>query len=303
MFLFNSKTPKPLLLILLHIALVFLLTTAVCDAKFDVYVIYFKPIDAIEIDRDYHDKILRDIQGYYQSEMTRHGFTDKTFPLEFDKDDGKLVIHTIDGKHKSDNYDISDNYDANDALKVYELIQSEFPFRFDNNRNIESRDNVYLVIMGGIDMKNDWRGGPAMGRAWHGGRWGGNAIETMDRKKDFPNHYLAVVAHELGHAFGLDPGHNGVQQAFNGNEIAWGRTTAEWGDRMSILDFEAALLDSRPIFRKMELPEDPPKVNKNEDLNINIGTDEDVEKTNGDSISVSAYSKITLKWADLKLDH
>ena len=36
--------------------------------------------------------------------------------------------------------------------------------------------------------------------------WGGNAIETMDRMNDFPNHYLAVVANELGHAFALDPG-------------------------------------------------------------------------------------------------
>lgn len=54
-------------------------------AKFDVYVIYFKPTDAPDIDHEYHDKIMKDIQQYFQSEMTRHGFTDKTFPLELDK--------------------------------------------------------------------------------------------------------------------------------------------------------------------------------------------------------------------------
>ena len=55
-------------------------------AKFDVHVIYFKPTDAGDIDHEYHDKIMKDIQQYYQSEMTRHGFTDKTFPLETDTD-------------------------------------------------------------------------------------------------------------------------------------------------------------------------------------------------------------------------
>ena len=60
-------------------------------AKFDVHVIYFKPTDAPDIDHEYHDKIMKDIQKYYQSEMTRHGFTDKTFPLATDKDNNLTI--------------------------------------------------------------------------------------------------------------------------------------------------------------------------------------------------------------------
>lgn len=260
-------------------------------AKFDVHVIYFKPTDAGDIDHEYHDKIMKDIQQYFQSEMTRHDFTDKTFPIELDKNK-KLIIHIINAKHNTAHYDLNDHWAA-----WKNRIEPELPFRFNNELNWDSRDNVHLIIMGGIQMNGDWRGGPGWGHTWHGGRWGGNAVVTLDMMNDFPNHYIAIVAHELGHAFALDPGHNGVQQAFNGLEIAWGRTTAEWGDRMRILDFEAALLDSRPIFRVINLEEDPPKPNKNEDLDL--GEDKtDMDK--GDPIFVNPRKKLTITWGELK---
>ncbi len=223
-------------------------------AKFDVHVIYFKPTDAPDIDREYHDKIMKDIQKYYQSEMTRHGFTDKTFPLETDEN-GKLVIHTINAKHDSEHYDIDED-------RHWDLIEPELPFRFNNQQNWNSRDNVHLIVIGGLQMHGNWGGGPAMGFAWHGGRSGGNAIVTMDMKNDFPHHYLGVVAHELGHAFALDPGHNNHNNgaSLNGTIIASGDTTEEWGNRMQMTKEEAILLDSRPIFRKITLQEEPPNV-------------------------------------------
>ena len=256
-------------------------------AKFDVHVIYFKPTDAPDIDKVYHDTILKDIQRYFQSEMTRHGFTDKTFPLELDEQ-GKVVIHVVNGKHNTDHYDIGDEFAR---------VEPELPFQFNNQQNWNSRDNVQLIIMGGIVLNGDWNGGPDWGFTWHGGRWGGVAFVTMDRINDFPNHYLGVVAHELGHAFALDPGHNNVRESFNGRVIAWGRTTAEWGDRMRILDFEAALLDSRPIFRKMVIPEEPEKPNKNEDLDLG---DDDSDKDKGDPIFVNPRKKLTITWGELK---
>ncbi len=99
-----------------------------------------------------------------------------------------------------------------------------------------------------------------MGFTWLAGRWGGNATVNMNYIREFPNHYLGLVAHELGHAFALDPGHNNVAESLNGRVIAWGNTTEEWGDRMQILKEEALLLDSRPIFRKIALREDLPDV-------------------------------------------
>ena len=260
----------------------------ITHSKFDVHVVYFKPTDAPDIDKARHDKLLKDIQKYLQSEMTRHGFTDKTFPLELDAQ-GKVVIHVVNGKHNTAHYDWGDEFAQ---------VEPELPFAFNNELNPESRDNIQLVIMGGISLNGDWNGGPDWGFTWHGGRWGGVAFVTMDRINDFPNHYLGVVAHELGHAFGLDPAHNNVRESFNGRVIAWGRTTAEWGDRMRLLDFEAALIDSRPIFREMEIQEDIQQPNKNEDLAQ--GTDKDVDKDKGDPISVNVQITLTTSWARLK---
>lgn len=223
-------------------------------AKFDVHVIYFKPTDAPDIDREYHDKIMKDIQKYYQSEMTRHGFTDKTFPLEKDKDNN-LIIHTINAKHNGDHYFRNDMFDM-----FKELIEPELPFKFNNLQNGNSRNNVHLIVVGGVRVDRNLLGTQGMGFTWLAGRWGGNAAVNMHYIKEFPNHYLGLVAHELGHAFALDPGHNNVAESLNGRVVAWGNITEEWGDRMRILKEEAVLLDSRPIFRKITLQEDPANV-------------------------------------------
>ena len=218
-------------------------------AKFDVHVIYFKPTDAPDIDHEYHDKIMKDIQKYYQSEMTRHGFTDKTFPLETDKDNN-LIIHTINAKHNGDHYFRNDMFDM-----FKELIEPELPFKFNNLQNWDSRDNVHLIVVGGVRMDRNLLGTQGMGFTWLAGRYGGNATVNMNYIEEFPNHYLGLIAHELGHAFALDPGHNNVAESLNGRVVAWGNTTGEWGDRMQILKEEAVLLDSRPIFRKITLQE------------------------------------------------
>ena len=235
-------------------------------AKYDVHVIYFKPKDASDIDVEYHDTILKDIQQYYQSEMTRHGFTDKTFPLETDEN-GKLVIHTINAKHNTDHYDT--NADDN-----WSSVRSELPYKFNNDLNSFSRDNVHLIILGGLQMHGQWGRGFAWGHTWHGGRGGGNAIVTMDMIDDFPHHYLSVVAHELGHAFGLDPGHNNYNngESLNGTVQAWGDTTEAWGDRMRMIKEDAIVLDSRSIFRKINLQEDPPKPYENINVMMYTGT-------------------------------
>ena len=230
------------------IILVFFLVSifpCVSDAKHDVHLIYFKPSDAGEIDRGYHDRLLKDIQKYFKVEMDRHGF-DKTFPLGLDENDGKVVVHTVNGMHDGS------HYYRDDIFRTFkDLVEPELPTRFNNQKNIESRDNVHLIVIGGLpENRPHWQG---VGFAWHGGKWGGNAIVNMNSVHKAPNHYLGLVAHELGHAFAFDPGHNDVPASFNGTIIAWGNTTSEWGDKMRIFRDEAALLNSRPIFRKIDL--------------------------------------------------
>lgn len=246
----------------------------ISDADHNVYVIYFRPTDAPDIDREYHNTMLKDIQQYFQSEMTRHGYIDSTFPLELDNDN-KLVIHIVNGKHNTEHYDVSGDgvWSLNEESNLFHnIVKPELPFRFNNDVNWNSRDNVHFIMMGGIKGKGNWNGTPAIGHTWHAGRWGGNAFIGVDRKTDFPNHYIGVVAHGLGHAFGLDPNNNDdVPESLNGTVVAWGATTAEWGNKMLLLDFEAKELDRRPIFRKMNL-----------------------------QLSVNPHRKLTLRWATLK---
>ncbi len=248
--------------------LVFVLTiclfSLIADSAFDVKVIYFKPSDAGDIDIDKHDRMLKDIQRHYQSEMTRHGYKDYTFPLELDNS-GKLIIHVVNGKHKSVHYD-----NRPSAYEEYlQTIKPELPFKFNNDLNVESRDVVHLIIVGGVTVKN-WGDKQGMGFTWLHGRFGGIATIKANSLREFPNHYLALVAHELGHAFALDPGHNGHQDTLNGTIIAFGQTTEDWGDRMKLLKFEADFLKSRPIFREINLDDnaevEAEQPNKNSDL-------------------------------------
>ena len=66
---------------------------------------------------------------------------------------------------------------------------------------------------------------------------------------------------------------------------------------MRILKPEAALLDSRPIFRVIDLQQEPEKPNKNEDLDLG---DDDSDKDKGDPINVNPRKKLTMTWGELK---
>ena len=144
---------------------------------------------------------------------------------------------------------------------------------------------------------NNW--GHGMGFRWLQGRWGGVAAIKEKSK----NHYLGLIAHELGHAFGFDPGHNNIPESFNGRIVAFGTTTKEWGNKMRILKFEADVLKSRPIFRKIELKEEAPhepepeKPNKNPDL-----IEEDIQEGE-DNMAIQVKPnrmKLTMTWAKVK---
>lgn len=263
------------------------------ESDFDVKVIYFKPSDAGDIDIDKHDRMLKDIQKHYQSEMTKHGYKDYTFPSELD-DSGKLVIHVVNGKHNSK------HYERNTASEMYHnLVKPELPFEFNNDKSIASRDNVHLIILSGVNAE-PWGGKIGMGHTWLQGRWGGNALVLMDAIRAHPNHYLGLIAHELGHAFGLDPGHNGRQDALNGTIVHFGQTTADWGDKMKLLKFEADVLKSRPIFRKMNLDNEQVVVQEKRNKNPELVEDQELGENNM-AIEVKPNFKLTTTWAELKL--
>ena len=264
-------------------------------SDFDVRVIYFKPTDAGDIDVDLHDKMLKDIQMHYQKEMTKHSYEGYTFPLELDGT-GKIVIYEVKSKHNINHF----NEEASTFDIYSDNIKHELPLRFNNDLNLSSRDDVLLILLGGVPA-SVWGIELGMGFTWHAGRSGGVAVVKLDALKRYPNHYLALIAHELGHAFGLDPGHNGFADTLNGTLVAFGKTAQDWGNRMRLLKFEADVLKSRPIFRQIELKEDaipePEKPNKNPDL-----IEEDIQEGEDNmAIQVKTTSmKLTMTWAKVK---
>ena len=236
--------------ILITMLILLCTTTSNLYSKFDVKVIYFKPVDAADIDINKHTTMLKNIQFHYQSEMTKHGYEDYTFPLEIDRNK-KLVISVVNGTHNSNHYN-----DCDSAYNCYKkFIEKELPFEFNNILNASSRDNVLLVILGGTNVEN-WHDNIGMGFTWLGNRGGGVALVKERSSQKFPNHYLGLIAHELGHAFGLDPGHNGLNDALNGIIVHFGKTPKEWGNRMKLLKHESDLLKSRPIFRKINIEDE-----------------------------------------------
>ena len=81
-----------------------LLNTIDAYAKlpFIVKVIYFQPSDALDTPA-FIATHMKATQQFYKDEMVRNGFEPKTFRLETDKS-GKVIVHTIKGKHKSWEY-------------------------------------------------------------------------------------------------------------------------------------------------------------------------------------------------------
>ena len=139
-----------------------------------VRVIYFIPNDR-EPDPDIDEKLeilIKDVQMFYADQMEAHGFGRKTFRLETDES-GKIVAHHVEGEFNETYYH---NQNFGNALM-------EINTKFDSSKNIN------IVV---IDTHINF-GGFATGNGY-----GGNAvISTVN------NNSIYVIAHELGHVFGL----------------------------------------------------------------------------------------------------
>ena len=138
-----------------------------------VRLIYFlpnnRPYQADVVERLKTD--IRFVQDFYAQEIQARGYGDTTFRVETDPQ-GEPMVHRVDGSHPDSHYSNS----------TYEIVIDEIATTFDLNMNI------YLVV-----ADDSIR---VVGR---GSRWGKNGgfalvLERFDWK---------LVAHELGHAFGL----------------------------------------------------------------------------------------------------
>ena len=116
---------------------------------------------------------IRQIQTFYVDQMEAHGYGRKTFRFETDAQ-GDPVVHRVDGQHP-DSYYV-------DGGSYWQDIRQKFDTR---------ANNVYWTV-----WDNSIRGIGGAGGRGGGGRDGGSA--TVSERFGW-----TTVAHELGHAFGL----------------------------------------------------------------------------------------------------
>ena len=145
-----------------------------------VRIIYFRPSDWSYLAEvaDSMRTVIRRVQTFYSEQMQTHGYGDGTFRIETDAG-GEPIVHRVDGRHPFSHYD--------NTLGNAVIAELEETFDLDAN--------IYVIILG-ADALRQAGGGAVGGVARRRTKNGGTAMVPKDF--GFP-----IVAHELGHAFGL----------------------------------------------------------------------------------------------------
>jgi len=209
----------------LFYCLLVLIAVGSADAQqYIVKTVYFQPTDAPAPPARIIQLML-EAQDFYRSELERHGYESRTFQLETDKQ-GNIGFHHIKGRHPAIHY-ISDTYNQ---------IKREFPFEF-KRESVVGQNNIHVIFVAGLDRINNTNLG--VGFPYSQFHSGGNALIAGNIAS------FRLVAHELGHAFGLF--HTGTINALMGP------------GRDIFLDYEARWLDNHHFFSDTHIKTDFPE--------------------------------------------
>ena len=185
-----------------------------------VRLIYFLPND-----RPYQADVvqrlkteIRVVQDFYATEMQAHGYGNITFRVETDPQ-GEPMVHRVDGEHP-DSHHIGKS-----SLELYGIMLNEVSQQF----NVE--ENIYAVV---FDRSRGFAS-----RGGRRGKYGGGAL--VDN-----NTAWRTLAHELGHAFGL-------QHNFRRNDKS---IMSYVGRRDRLSACSAEYLSVHPYFNPNVHPED-----------------------------------------------
>ena len=145
-----------------------------------VRMIYFLPNDR-PFRQEVVDSIkvrIRQVQSFYVDQMEAHGHGTRTLRIETDAQ-GEPLVHRVDGQHPDSHY-------LDDTHVVYGEIEQVF----------DLRESIYLVVVDHSSGTIGLGGGRVAGGTGGGYKKRGSALVPSSVN-------FEVVAHEIGHAFGL----------------------------------------------------------------------------------------------------
>ena len=122
--------------------------------------------------------VIKQVQTFYAEQMQANGYGNWTFGIETDAQ-GEPMVHRVDGQHAFSHYDNTLGYAVIDEL----------------DRTFDLDANIYVIVLG-TDALRQGDGQPALGVGRRRTKNGGHLVMA-----NYFNFFL--VAHELGHTFGL----------------------------------------------------------------------------------------------------
>ena len=182
------------------------------------------------------DRLIRHAQRFYASQMKNHQFNRKTFTFETDAR-GKAKVYLVKAEHP-DNY-----YQEDTTFK----IRTELAQRFNYSKNVLL---VAVDIDSGVFQEKgrfrtvgqanvtQFAYSKKLDRALHGGRAFVSA-SADDLKWD-------TIAHELGHAFGLQHdfrGRNARIMSYKSGRYVLSKCAAEWLDKSRFFNADQPFFD------------------------------------------------------------
>ena len=201
-----------------------------------------QPLDDIETKLN---KLIKTTQQFFAAEMHRHGFDGKTFTFETDQN-GQPLIHRVDGRF-TDSY-----YHTNTDDKVLEEIKEKFDLSQD----------LYLIFTNitSESIGDDSTCGLGLNSAFE--YWGSSehwAIVPAFGKCLAEGRALPLIAHELGHAFGLahDFRNDAYIMSYGGVPHQLAKCSAEWLDASKFFNARRVFSDKSTIFDESMLFESP----------------------------------------------
>ena len=197
------------------------------------------------------DKLIKDVQKFYADEIERHGFGEKTFDFEKDEN-GKAVVYRLDGQFTDDHY--LENTADNIRKEIYEQFDKRSRNVWLIVVDISSKKIGMVNALGGLISSS---GNPSYAMAGHA------LIPAADNALNF-----RTLAHELGHAFGLDHDFREHDSSEGSYIMSYNyvppyrlsKCAAEWLDKSCLFNQYRKFYDELPTIGRLPSITDPSSI-------------------------------------------